>query len=160
MTELMGLPELRDAQAQTVSTAAVYQPGAIFVHRNGSNWGLIQYVQLDNNGCSQGDSLVTNYATIVSYSVAKASTDDQSSRPFRGVACATVASQRFGFMYIGGYVEKADCSYTVASGDFLYISGSTAGKLTPLPAGPHPIAVARGAFATGVGSVSLIGVWG
>ena len=160
MTELTGFPELIGTQALTVSTAAVYQPGSIFVHRNGNNRGLLQYVQLDNNGCSQGESLVTNFATLVSWSVAKASTDDMYSRPFRGIACATIASQYFGFMHIGGYAEKADISMTVASGDFLSLSGSTAGKLTGLQASPHAVAVARTAIATGVGSISLIGIWG
>lgn len=160
MSYLTGLQELRDTQALTVSVQATYQPGTIFVHRNGNNLGLVQYIQLDNNGCSQGESLVTNYATLVSYSMAKASTDDQHSRSLRGIACATIASQYFGFMHIGGYAEKADISMTVASGDFLSLSGSTAGKLTGLQASPHAAAIARTAIATGVGSVTMIGVWG
>ena len=160
MSQLTGLPELKDTQVSTVSTAAVYQPGTLFVHRNGSNWGLVQYVQLDNNGVDKGQVLVTNYATLVSYSVAKASTDDMYSRPIRGIACATIASQYYGFMHIGGYAEFADLSQTVASGDFLSLSGSTAGKLTGLAGSPHVVAVARTAIATGFGSISMIGIWG
>lgn len=160
MSDIGGFPVLRDTQVSTTSAAAVYQPGDVFVHYNGAEWALVKYVQLDNDGCSQGEVLVTNYATLKSYSVEKSPTDDVYSRTFRGIAAATIASQYFGFMYIAGYVEKADISMTVASGDFLSISGSTAGKLTGLQASPHVFAVARTAIATGVGSVSLIGMWG
>ena len=160
MSQLTGLPELRDTQVSTVSSAAVYQPGTLFVHRNGNNWGLVQYIQTDNNGCSRGEILVTNFATLVSYSVAKASTDDMYSRPLRGIACATIASKYFGFMHVGGYVEKARVSNTVASGDFLSLSGSTAGELTGLGASPHVIGIARTAISATEGSISMVGIWG
>lgn len=162
-------------------TTATYEPGTVYaVNPAGRNWSLVEYIQLDNNGCSQGEVLVHNYATLVSYSVAKAATTDMGAPAFRGIAAATIASQRFGFMTIGGYVEKGDVSLTVASGDFLTISGSTAGKLSPnngaggvkafwnatlgqsstLGTAPFVVAVARGAYATGVGSMILNGVWG
>ena len=155
-----GFPTLRDTQVTSTAAAPVFQPGAIFVHYNGAEWALVKYVQLGNDGCSQGEALVTNFAILKSYSMEKASTDDLYSRPFRGLAAATIASQSFGFMYFSGYCEKADLSMTVGSGDFLSLSGSTAGKLTGLQASPHVVAVARTALATGVGSVSLIGTWG
>lgn len=155
-----GYPTLRGSQASANESAPVFTPGAIFVHYNGTEWALVKYIQMDNSGCSQGEVLITNLATLTSYSMSKSSTDDMYSRPFRGLARATISSQYFGFMVMAGYCERADISMTVASGDFLALSGSTAGKLTGLQASPHAIAVARTAIATGVGSVSLIGTWG
>lgn len=153
-------------------TGARGEPGQIFVHKDTSgNFSLVEIVQLDNNGCSQGEVLVTNFATLKSYSVAKAATADEGA-PMRGIAAATIASQKVGYMYIGGYVEKADLSHTAASGEYLMISGSTAGKLTPNKASVfnagtqgnasqfQVVAVARTAIGTGVGSVSILGVWG
>lgn len=156
-----GYPVIRDTQVTSTATAAVYQPGTVFVHKDvNGEWALAKYVQLDNSGCSQGEALVTNYATLKSYSVSKAATSDAHRPHFRGIAAATIASQSFGFMFIGGYVEKADSSITTASGDYLGISASTAGKLTTINPSPNVFAVARTAFATGVGSVSIIGMWG
>lgn len=161
MKDFGGFPVLRGAQVEANNSAQVFEPGTIFAVRNSTTgfWSLAKYVQV-TGGCSQGEVLVTNFATLSNDSVEKASTDDMYSRPFRGIAAATVTDEYFGFMYIGGYVEKADVSMTTASADFLSISGSTAGKLTPLQASPHVFAVARTAIATGVGSVSLIGLWG
>jgi hypothetical protein len=131
---------------------------------------------MDNAGCSQGEALITDLATAVSHGVAKASTTDAFG-PFvaRGIAAGTIASNKFGFMFFSGYVENADLSKTAASGEFLCISGSTAGKLTPLRtafwgatlgvssalgSAPFQFAMARGAMATGVGSVMILGTWG
>ena len=155
-----GFPVLANSQVEQDDAAAVYEPGMIIVVKNVSNWGLAEYIQLDNNGCSQGETLVTNFATLAQYSVAKASTDDAWSRAFRGFAAATIASQAFGWMYIGGYVEKVSVTNTVASGDFLQISGSTAGGVTGLQASPHVIGISRTANAGTIGSVTIIGVWG
>lgn len=153
------------------------EPGAmsLFKDSNG-NTALVEIVQLDNNGCSKGEVLVTNFATLKSYSVAKATAGDAFAPHFRGLAAATIASQRMGYMIIGGYVETADLSHTAASGELLTISGSTAGKLTPhnassfwgatlglsstLGTAPFVFAIARTAIATGTGSVSILGVWG
>lgn len=140
-------------------------------------WSLVEYVQLDNNGVSNGEVLVTNFATLKQYSVAKAAVGDFGvPGVFRGIAAATIASQKFGFMYIGGYVEKADVSHTAASTEGLTISGSTAGKLTPDKASsywgatvglssttgtaPWIFAIAKTAIATGLGSVQICGIWG
>lgn len=145
--------------------------GTIYAYRNSDQWSLVQAVQLDNNGCSQGEVLVINMATLKQYSVTKASTTDRGGIP-AGVACATIASQRCGFMYIGGYVEKADISQTTASGEYLMIGGSTAGKLTNDIASAFNsgtqgntsmfliVGRARAAFATGIGSITLSPVWG
>lgn len=165
------LPLLSNTQIEQDDAAAVFEPGTIVAVRNSGNWSLATYVQLDNNGCSQGEALINNYATLKQYSVALAGTADAGA-PIRGVAAATIASQAFGWMYIQGYVEKADLSHTAASGEYLMISGSTAGKLTPnrasvFTAGTQGsssafvvVAVARTAIATGVGSISLCGMWG
>ncbi len=166
-----GFPVLKNSQIEQADTAAIYEPGMIIVVKNGDNWSLASYVELDNSGCSQGEVLVKNFATLGSFRVAKAATTDRGI-PMRGIAAATIASQKFGWMYTQGYVEKADVSETVASGEFLMIGGSTAGKLTPNIASVFQsgtqgnasafmvVARANAAFATGIGSVSIIGVWG
>ena len=123
-------PVVSGAQITANDTTSKMEPGTIMAVRTQTDqWSLVEYVQLDNNGVSQGEALVTNFATLKQYSVAKAATTD-AGVPMRGIAAATIASQRFGFMYIGGYVEKADISQTVASGEYLMIGGSTAGKLS------------------------------
>lgn len=170
-----GFPILFNAQVEQADSAAVYEAGMIVAVKNGTNWSLAEYIQLDNNGVSQGEVLVTNFATLAQFSVKKAATADGKLPLMRGIAAATIASQKFGWMYIGGYVEKGDSSETVASGEMLTISGSTAGKLTADKASsvlnatfgttefstiPAIVAIGRTAFATGVGSISILGIWG
>lgn len=152
-------------------TTAKAEPGTIMAVRTAKEWSLVEYVELDNNGVSQGEALVSNLATIGQGRVAKAATSDEGA-PIRGIAAATIASQRFGWMYIGGYVEKADFSQTTASGEYLMISGSTAGKISNNRASAAfvgtqgnasmfvVIGQARAAIGTGVGSMVLLGVWG
>ncbi len=153
-------------------STAKMEPGTIMAVRTQTDqWSVVEYVQLDNNGVSQGEVLINNFATLKQYSVAKASTTDTGG-PLRGIAAATIASQYFGFMYVGGYVEKADLSHTAASGEYLQISGSTAGKLTPDKASAFNsgtqgnvsafmvVAQARTAIGTGIGSISIMGMWG
>lgn len=149
-----------------------HEPGTILAMRSATDqWSLVEYVQLDNNGCAQGDALVKNFATLKSYSVMKGATSDGGA-PIRGIALATIASQRFGFAAIGGYVEKITVSHTTASGEYLRLSGSTAGQLTPdmasvFNAGTQGsssmflvVAVSHGIIATSaMGSGTLIGVW-
>lgn len=179
MKEFPGFPVLRGTQVETTGTAPVFEPGTIFAVRNATTgfWSLAKYVQLGTQGVSQGEVCVTNYATLSNDSVRQsvAATDGRAPH-LRGIAAATIATNSYGFMYIGGYVEKADLSHTAASGELLCISGSTAGKLTPdgassfwaatvgvssaLGSAPFAFAVARTAIATGVGSVSILGVWG
>lgn len=170
--------EIYDTQSTTTSTGGPWQPGQVVIHRSGtdrSQRSLLKWVLLDNNGCSQGEVLVSNLGSTVESSVKKAAaTDDRC--PIRGIAAATIASNKYGFAIISGYCEKADSSLTVASGEYLTVSASTAGKLTPLLASVFNagyvnitgsvastlmvVAVARGAFATGVGSVQILGTWG
>lgn len=146
--------------------------GQIFFSKNSAGEvSIVEIVQLDNAGCSQGEALVQNFATLKGYSVKAAATTDQGA-PMKGVAAATIASQKAGYMIIGGYVEKIDSSQTVASGEYLMISGSSAGKFTNDRASCFNlgtqgnvsafmvVAVARTAFGTGVGSAQILGVWG
>lgn len=174
-----GWPTLFDTQVETVSSEAVYPPGAIFAHRSGTGrkqWAMVKYVRLNNDGCSQGEAVIGDYGTNAEWGV-KTCTTTEGRQPgqFRGIACATIGSNKFGFMYIAGYVEKADLSHTAASGEALCMSGSTGAKLTPDGASSvmnatlgtstfatnvYAVAVARTAIATGVGSCSIIGVWG
>lgn len=154
------------------TTNARGEPGQIFVSKNSAGeYSIVEIVQLDNNGCSQGEALVQNFATLKGYSVKTSATTDQGA-PMKGVAAATIASQKCGYMIIGGYVEKLDSSQTVASGEYLMIGGSTAAKFTNDRASCfnlgtqgnisafQVVAVARTAFATGVGSAQILGVWG
>lgn len=148
--------------------------GTITAMRNGDQWSLVQAVQLDNNGCTLGDVLVYNPATLKQYSVKKAATGDRGAYMV-GIAVATIASQFCGYMYIGGYVEKGAISMSVASGEYLCIGGSTAGAFTPLRASVFNngtqgnasafvvMAISKGLVATTstlVASLQLCGVWG
>lgn len=172
---VVGPGQITDTWDPTTNARGELGTILLFKDSNG-NTALVEIVQLDNAGCSQGEALITNYATLKSFSVAKASTTDGfAPGKFRGLAAATIASQKAGYMIIGGYCEKADLSLTAASADGLCLSGSVAGKLTPQKtafwgatvglsstAGTAPffVAVAKSAFATGIGSVQIIGVWG
>lgn len=174
-----GFEVIYDSQSTTTSSGGPWQPGQVVVHRSGTGRAqraLARWVLMDNAGCSQGEALITDFATNASYGVAKASTTDGDAPHFRGIAAATITSNKFGFMFFSGYVENADSSQTVASGELMSLSGSTAGKLTNNKASsfwgatlglsstvgtaPFVFAVARGAFATGVGSVQILGTWG
>ncbi len=167
---LVGPGSLTDTWDPT--TNARGEPGQIFCSKNSAGeWSIVEIVQLDNAGCSQGEALVQNHATLKGYSVRPAATSDEGV-PMKGVAAATIASQKCGYMIIGGYVEKMDLSHTAASGEYLCIGGSTAAKFTPNKASCFnlgtlgnasqviPVAVARAAIATGVGSAQILGIWG
>lgn len=169
-----GFEVIYDTQITTTSGGGPWQPGQIVLHRSGTGRGqqaLAKWVLLDNNGCSQGEALVSDTAQTVEHGVKTSATTDQGA-PMRGIAAATIASNKFGFAIIGGYCEKLDTSQTVASGEYLMIGGSTAAKFTNDKASCFNlgtqgnasqfmvVAVARGAFATGVGSVSILGLWG
>lgn len=164
------------AGAQIVSmgdSTAKHDPGTIMAFRNGttSGWSLVQYVVNGNTVINQGEVAMHNSATLSAGGVTAAVTGDQGA-PLAGIACATIGSLRFGWIYIHGYVEKADTSHTAAAGEYLTVSGSTAGKLTPdkasvFNAGTQGSSsafmvcgVSRAALATGIGSITLLGVWG
>ena len=60
------LPFLYDDQILTSGNAS-FQPGDVYAWRGGSGrkeWAFVKYVELDNGGCSRGEALVTNYATL------------------------------------------------------------------------------------------------
>lgn len=176
-----GFQEIFDTQITTTSTGGPFQPGEVVVHRMGTgrgNYALAKWVKLAS-GCSQGQVLVNDDGQTVDSSVRTASNtglSDAFSPNFRGIAAATIASASFGFMIFHGYVEKADLSQTAASGELLTTSGSVAGRLTPqrassfwsatigvssaLGSAPFCFAIARGAIATGLGSVNIVGTWG
>lgn len=168
-----GLPVLDSSQVAFSGgdTAAVFEPGIIVAVRNGSNWALAEYVQNGNTVISQGEVCMNNYATLAQFRVTPGVAGDEGC-PIRGIAAGTIGSLKFGWMFIQGYVEKADLSHTAASGEYLMVSGSTAAKLTPNKASVFNagtfgsssafcvVAVARTAIATGVGSISLMGMWG
>lgn len=149
------------------------EPGTTVVVKDPTTgeFSIAKIVQLDNNGCTVGDCLVQNFATLKGFSVAKASTTDVGGLPF-GIAAATIASQKCGYAFIGGYVEKANVSQTTASGEYLTVGGSTAGNLTNDRASAfnsgtqgnasafQVCARARAAVATGVMSIQMIGIWG
>ncbi len=163
------------AGAQIVSmgdTDARHEPGTILAYRNSDQWGIVQYVQNGNTVLNQGEVAVCNFATLKQYRITPAATSDGGA-PLGGLAAATIGSLKYGYIYIHGYVEKADLSHTAASGEYLMISASTAAKLTPNTASVFNAAtlgstasafvvvgVARTAIATGIGSITLLGWWG
>lgn len=178
-SDAFGAMTLLDGQITTTNTSSIFPEGQIFYWRGGTNrlqTALVRWVKLDNSGCSQGEVLIADDGQTTSAGVKKASTTDAFNPSFRGLAAATIASNAYGFAIIGGYCEKADLSFTAASGELLTISGSTAGKLTTKKASsfwgatlglsstvgtaPFIYAIARTAISTGIGSVQIIGVWG
>lgn len=177
--DAFGAMTLLDGQITTTNTSSIFPLGQIFYWRGGTdrkNSALVKWVKLDNAGCSQGEVLIADDGQTTSAGFKKASTTDAFSPSFGGLAAATIASNTHGFMIIGGYCEKADLSFTAASGELLTISGSTAGKLTSkkassfwgatlgvssaLGSAPFVYAIARTAIATGIGSVQIVGIWG
>ncbi len=172
-----GYPIILGDQGTQTSSAPLYQPGAVFMWRKGTGnayAGVIQYVQLDNNGCSYGQTLQPNDATITGYSVKVVDKSSGKGPNFVGIAAATIASQYFGFMVIGGYCEYAYSASAAASGNVLCLAATATGQLsvgsadyyTATTAGSDAtscigIAVARGAItAAALGSVTLCGHWG
>ena len=152
-------------------STAKHEPGTIMAYRSATDqWALVEYVQADNNVITKGSPVIKNLATMKQYSVRLAATTDDGC-PIRGVSLATIASQRYGFVAIGGYVESAQVSHTVASGEFLRVSGSANGQLSPNIAsvfnaatintsGFIVVAISHGIIATDAfGSITLCGVW-
>ena len=176
-----GYPVILGDQGTQVNQYPAHQPGAVFMWRKGTGnkyAGIIQYVQLDNNGCSYGQALRLNHATLSAYSVTVIDTPtvDGKSPHFVGIAAATIASQYFGFMVVGGYCEYAYSASAAASGNVLGVAATATGMLsapdvatawsatevsTGCLSGIYGSAVARGAITAGaLGSVTLCGHWG
>lgn len=173
-----GYEVIYDTQLQATSSGGPFRAGQVVVHRSGTDrlqWALAKWVKFPH-GISRGEVAVTDFSQTVESSVTKASTTDSySPGTFRGVAGGSVASGYYGFSVISGYCEQVYSSETAASGEGMTISGSTAGQLTPnrgssfwtatvgvssqLGTAPFLYAVARGAFATGLGSIQILGTW-
>ena len=169
-----GFEVILDGQITSTSTGGPWQPGQVVLHRSGpgrAQSALAKWVKVAS-ACSQGEALVTDFGLTTESSLAKAATTDMGA-PIRGIAAASCASGSFIFAVIQGYCENADSSQTCASGEYMMISGSTAGKLTNDQASTYNtiqatvsaslktiVAVARAAFATGLGSVNIVGMWG
>ena len=149
--------------------------GTMMAYRSATDqWALVQYVQAGNNAINRYLAAVTNHATLKQYSVELAATGDRGGANFRGIALATIASQKFGFLAIAGYVENALLSATTASAEYLCLSGSTAGQLTSNRASAFNngtqgnvsafmvVAISKGAPASNnvAASIQLIGFWG
>lgn len=162
--------------AQIVSmgdTDAKHEPGTMCAYRAGTDqWALVQYVHNGNTVLNQGEVAVCNFATLKQYNITPAATTDGGAPP-AGVAMATIGSLKYGWIAIHGWVEKIDFSHTIASGEYFAISGSTAAKMSPnfascfnlgtlgtTASGFVVCGVARTAIATGIGSGTLLGVWG
>ena len=156
-------------------STAKQEPGTIMAYRSATDqWALVEYVQAGNSVIERYICAVSNHATLKSYSVRVPVVGDSGS-PIRGIAIATIASQKFGFIAIGGYVENALVSSSAAaSGEYLRLSGSTAGNLTAINASVFNngtqgnasafvvVAVCKGLLTSSAvaGSVQLLGVWG
>jgi hypothetical protein len=147
------------------TTNARGEPGQIFFSKNASGeWSVVEIVQLDNNGCALGEVLMQNHATLKGYSVRVAATTDEGA-PIKGIAAAAIGSQKCGYAVIGGYCESAQLSHTAASGEYLCVSGSVAGELTPNKASCFNLVTNGnssqiGVVATGTGSIQILGIWG
>lgn len=155
-------------------STAKHEPGTIMAYRSATDqWSLVQYVQVGNNAVNRYLAVNTNYATLKQYSVKLPATGDGGG-PINGIALATIASQRYGFVAIAGYVENALVSSSaVASGEFLRLSGSTAGQLSAISASVFNVGtqgnasmflvvgVAKAAMASSnvSGSIQLVNVW-
>jgi len=170
---ITAFPVVSGAQLTSSDSTAKMEPGTIMACRsNTDQWRLVEYVQLDNNGTNKGYACVQNFATLKNWSV-KTSAVTDGGGPLKGIACATIASQYFGFITIGGYCDYALQSNTTASGEYLALSASTAGCLSNDKASCFNLAtvinvsglmvVGRAndiVASAGYGSISLVGIWG
>jgi hypothetical protein len=172
---VMTFPVVSGAQIISMGdSSAKHEPGTVMAFRNSTNsgWSIVQYVLNGNTVIDQACVAVPNLATLSAAGVTLAATTDGGAPP-AGVAAATIGSLRFGWIYIHGYVEKAEVSHTAAAGEYLITSASTAGKMSPnfasvfnqatlgtTASGFQVWGVSRAALATGIGSINILGWWG
>lgn len=105
------------------------EPGTMQVYKNDSGEiSLVRVIQMGNTSCTAGQVLMQNHATLKGYSRRVSATGDEGGIP-SGISVTAIGSQKCGYEYCGGYAI-ADISETPASGEYLMISGSTAGQLT------------------------------
>ncbi len=156
-------------------TDAKAEPGCVQMYRySDGQYCMAQYVRNGNvTAINAGICCMPNNATLMQYGVRAALTTD-GRQPIAGIALATIASQKYGWIAIRGYVGSA---YTVNVGTAfcpLFLSTVTAGYLGDIPSAVYytagvatdtggtlaaPIALARDT-AAGLASISLIGCWG
>jgi hypothetical protein len=165
------------AGAQVVSggdTDAKAEPGCIQMYRySDGQFCMAQYVQNGNRvAIDAGNVTVPNDATLKAWSVQKASIK-HGGRPMAGIALATIASQKWGWIAIRGYVGSALTENVGTAMVPLYISTTTEGYMTDLPSlwltatgyasaansGAMAVAIARDTTA-GLASVTIRGCWG
>lgn len=159
--DVSAFPTLYDSQITVNDSGAAQQPGQVFFWKGGTGrvkTAWVKYIKLDSSGCSRGEALVEDPSALTGYTLYKA-TAAMSNHPVKGIAAATISGGNYGFIITDGYAEQVDSSITLASGDYIYTSGSTAGKVTNIGGGGYALGFANGAFATGVGSATIFR-WG
>ena len=155
-------------------TGARGEPGTLHVYKNDTTgeFSLVRIIQMDNNGCTAGQVLMLNHATLKGYSRRVSATTDSGAIP-SGIAVTAIASQKCGYEYCGGYAI-VDVSQDCASGEYLMTSVSTAGQLSNDRASVFNAATSWGVtssfFVCGVlrsvgtaacdASIQMLGVWG
>ena len=172
---VVGLGNVNDANE--VFADRTGELGAYYVVRGASQqYSIVKFIRA-TDGFSEGEAAISDYATLKDYHVARAATADAYLPICRGIAAATIASGRCGYLYVAGYCPIIAVSHTTASGDGLVIGVSTAGAFSPnlsssvlnatVGTGPnatvpyHVVAYAREIIATGhVGSAQICGWWG
>jgi hypothetical protein len=156
-------------------TDPLAEPGVIQAYKySDGQWCLAQYIQLGAATVDSGMCLVPNDATLKQWSVKKAGTGNRGG-PLAGIALATIASAKYGWMAIQGYVGSALLSNTTASNDNLIIGASASAQLSNAAAtdfftasspfvdssGFVIVAKAKDAVASGAySSIQLCGCWG
>lgn len=147
---------------------ATGEPGTIQVYKNSSGEiSIVRVIQMGNTSCTAGQVLMQNHATLKGYSRRVSATTDMGTIP-SGISVTAIASHKCGYEYCGGYAI-ADISEAPASGEYLMISGSTAGQLTAnlasVFAGGATLwwigAISRSAGTAACdASIQILGLWG
>lgn len=151
---------------------ATGEPGTIQVYKNSNGeFSIVRVIQMGNTSCTAGQVLMQNHATLKGYSRRVSATTDEGALP-SGISVVAIASHKCGYEYCGGYAI-ADISETPASGEYLCVSGSTAGQLTVNRASTFhqgtqgnasmfiPVAVSRSVGTSACdASIQILGLWG
>jgi len=155
-------------------TDAKAEPGCLQMYRfSDGQLCFAQYVQNgDRIQLSAGLVAVPNDATMKQYSVQLASVD-HGGGPMAGIALATIASQKFGWIAVRGYVGSAYVEQSGTAFNHLFVSGSTAGYLSEAPSMYFYDATTAGSntsgrlcvaqnkdTTTGLASIQIVGCWG
>lgn len=130
---VLSFPVIAGAQLTKTDTSPFHEPGTIMMVRQGTSvtaqqYALVKYVRFElalNKGDAVGwmDSTDTERVELCS------TTQGITNQGFRGIAAATTtASGMYGWIFIHGYVPYIRVSSAVATGNYLCLSGSTAGR--------------------------------